>query len=137
MLVTIIILLAIASITYASNSVIQFRYKRSVFAKFNPKFWNPQISFFNKYKLDNKGNRVPKFFLSTTVLVWTTDAYHLLQFIYLSCVQLVIALLVNNSFHIVDNKIINCIFIFIGLKSIFSFSFEMLFAKLLINKSKV
>lgn len=137
MFITIIILLIIAMIAYSCNSIILFRYETSIFSLFNPKFWNPEVSWLNKYTVDKEGNKIPKFFLSTTVFVWTTDAYHLLQFIYLSCIQFVLALLLNNNIHIIDNKIINCIFIFIGIKSTFSINFELMFSKLLIKKTKV
>ena len=133
----IIILLVIAMICYISNSILLFRFDMSIFSKFNYKFWNPKISWLNKYKYDSAGKRIPKFFLSTTVLVFLTDAYHLLQFIYLSCIQLSVAILLNNYIVVIDNKIINCIFIFIGIKSTFSIVFEKMFSKLLIRKTKV
>lgn len=133
----IIILLIIAMMCYISNSVLLFRFDISIFSRFNEVFWNPQISWVNKYKYDSLGKRTSKFFLSTTVLVWTTDAYHLLQFIYLSCIQLSMAILLNNYIVVIDNKIINCIFIFISIKSTFSFTFEKMFSKLLIKKTKV
>lgn len=136
MFITIIILLVIAMVAYSTNSVLLFRYETSLFSKLNPKFWNPKISWLNKYTIDKDGNKIPKFFLSTTMLVWTTDAYHLLQFIHLTCVQLVVALLLNNTIKITENYIFNCIFIFIGIKSTFSFSFEKLFSRLLISKTK-
>lgn len=136
-LIAVISLLVVAMVAYSINSVLLFRYEISLFSKLSPSFWDPKISWLNKYKVNEYGNRVPRFFLSTTVLVWTTDAYHLLQFIHLSCVQIVIGLLLNNYIIIINNKLFNCIFIIIGLKSIFSFSFEKLFTKLLISKSKV
>lgn len=44
----------------------------------NEKYWNPDISWVNKYK-NGDVNQGPKYFGSTSFLVWTTDGYHLLR----------------------------------------------------------
>lgn len=76
-------LIFISALSKAIMDVIQFKYYESVFRNFNSYFWNPKLSWANKYKnLDPKQG--PKFFLSTTVLVWTTDAWHLFQMIFLN-----------------------------------------------------
>lgn len=41
----------------------------------NPKWANPKISQYNKYK--SREDRTPAYFGSTTVLAWTTDRHHL------------------------------------------------------------
>jgi hypothetical protein len=45
-----------------------------------PGYWNPRVSWVNKYKTDRFGNILqpqrPAYFGSTTFLVWTTDWYH-------------------------------------------------------------
>jgi hypothetical protein len=45
-----------------------------------PGYWNPRVSWVNKYKTDRHGNILqpqrPAYFGSTTFLVWTTDWYH-------------------------------------------------------------
>jgi hypothetical protein len=51
---------------------------RPRFAKLNDNFWNPAISWKNKYK-NGMSNEGPKFPGSTNLLVCTTDAYHLLR----------------------------------------------------------
>lgn len=51
---------------------------KTKFPKVNDQFWNPAISWKNKYK-DGDPNLGPKFTGSTTLLVATTDAYHLLR----------------------------------------------------------
>ncbi len=45
--------------------------------KADPYFWNPQLSYLNKWK-NNDPTQGPAFPLSTTSLVAVTDAYHLL-----------------------------------------------------------
>lgn len=42
-------------------------------------FWNPDISWTNKYK-NHDPSQGPKFFGSTDFLVWTTDGWHLMKF---------------------------------------------------------
>jgi hypothetical protein len=46
--------------------------------KANNQFWNPAISWKNKYK-NNDPAQGPKFIGSDNVLVFTTDAYHMLR----------------------------------------------------------
>jgi len=48
------------------------------FPKANDVFWNPAVSWKNKYK-DGNCELGPKFAGSTTIFVSTTDAYHLLR----------------------------------------------------------
>jgi len=48
------------------------------FSKVNDQFWNPSISWTNKYKNNNPALG-PKFMGSTDIFVCTTDAYHMLR----------------------------------------------------------
>lgn len=57
---------------------IKFHYYSGFKARFihaNDHFWNPDVSWTNKYKNGNPADG-PKFFGSTNALVCTTDAYH-------------------------------------------------------------
>lgn len=70
---------------------LQFHYAGSPFPKGEETFlgqkeiyWNPSISWKNKYK-DYPSDQRPKFFLSTTWLVSLTDAWHLLKTLMLFC----------------------------------------------------
>ena len=63
---------------------LQFHYSSSVFKKSeNQLFWNPDLSWENKYKRDAEGSLLrpltPKFFGSSTFLVFATDGWHLLK----------------------------------------------------------
>ncbi len=64
------------------NETLLFHWKafRHAFPRANPKWYNPDISWRNKYKNDDP-NAGAKFPLSTTVLVMFTDQYHLNSFI--------------------------------------------------------
>jgi hypothetical protein len=48
------------------------------FSKVNDQFWDPSISWTNKYKNNNPALG-PKFMGSTDIFVCTTDAYHMLR----------------------------------------------------------
>ena len=51
---------------------------RQKYPNVNEHYWNPDVSWTNKYK---NGDPLygPKYFGSTTFLAWTTDGYHLLR----------------------------------------------------------
>jgi len=64
---------------------LQFRYDRSLFARFNnQQFWDPSISWKNKYKDYDAGDERPRFPLATTALVALTDGWHLMQTVMLT-----------------------------------------------------
>ena len=72
----------LSCISGASNAVmdkVSFHFYESIFSEFeNEHFWNPSISWSNKYKGRSPLNG-ERFFLSTSLLVWTTDAWHLFK----------------------------------------------------------
>lgn len=78
------------------------------FIKNNPKFWNPEVSWENKYHVFRKPNMydswVTKVLLSfgrwlfMNPLVFLTDAWHLFQFIFLNAIFSTIALLSPHDF---------------------------------------
>jgi len=92
MILTIIILLVISAISKAIMDVISFKYKESIFKKWE--WFDPSISCNNKYK-NKDPEKGPLFFGSTTFLVWTTDAWHFFQMIMLSCFIICIILGIN------------------------------------------
>lgn len=53
-------------------------YYASIFNAYNSQYWNPAISWKNKYKNGKKTNG-PAFFLSTGLLIAFTDAWHLFK----------------------------------------------------------
>lgn len=61
------------------NQQILFHYPdfKKVFPKSNDHFWNPKISWTNKYELNDEGRIMgEKFPFSSSVFVFTTDGYH-------------------------------------------------------------
>lgn len=71
-----VLLIIISGVTKAVQDKIQFHYYKSIFQKYNPLFWNPHLSWKNKWKNGDK-KQGEKFFLSSTLLVSLTDAWHL------------------------------------------------------------
>ena len=57
---------------------LQFHFNRSIFNSkhFSEQWWNPAISWKNKYKDDLKTER---FLGAKTIFVWITDAWHFLE----------------------------------------------------------
>lgn len=60
-----------------------FHYSTSKFSNLDPLYWNPSLSWRNKYK-DQDPAKGPKFWGSTTFLVWVTDGWHLAKMLYLA-----------------------------------------------------
>jgi len=72
-------LIVLSAIFEAIIDTISFHYNKSIFTKIkNPGFWNPEWSWRNKYKHYDPifGER---FFLSTSLFVCLTDAWHLFK----------------------------------------------------------
>ncbi len=77
-----LVLVAMSGGLNAVMDTLQFHYSTSVFSYFNPKFWDTQISSWNKYK-DGDKNKGSAFLGSTTFFVFITDAWHLFQSLFL------------------------------------------------------
>lgn len=74
------ILIAASSIFEAAMDTLLFHYDKSIFNQdtYNQKFYNPTISWINKW--ENVELRKEKFLGSSTIFVFTTDAWHLFKF---------------------------------------------------------
>lgn len=72
-----IILIFLAAICNAVMDVCSFHYYNSVFKNKNPKYWNPEISWKNKYVDWDKGNKKrKKIIFNINFPVQLTDAWH-------------------------------------------------------------
>lgn len=70
------LLFIMAGACEAIMDTLQFHYDISIFKNFkNQTFWDPKISWINKYK-NNDPLKGEKFFLSKSLLVGLTDAWH-------------------------------------------------------------
>jgi len=85
-------MLIIAAAANATMDTLSFRYSESIFAR-QPASWqhwcNPAISFQNKWKNGDR-HQGEAFPLSSTALIWTTDAWHLSKSIMWSSLLLAI-----------------------------------------------
>ena len=102
-----IIFLVIAAVCKAVKDTLEWHYDYSIFSKFNAKYWNPLISWKNKYKDDLK---TPKFWGSTTVFVMFTDAWHLFDFLQIISFMLAIIFYSKMIYFAVDFVIFYILF---------------------------
>ena len=105
-----IVLLILASAANGVMDTLQFHYTRSRYAAMDTEFWNPAKSWTNKYKKGEDGKLIkplkPKFWLSTTWLVWTTDAWHLAKTIEKALIRTAIVLLLLPILQIRKRKLL-------------------------------
>jgi hypothetical protein len=98
-----LILCLVLGIIDAAKDQITFRYKYSVFANLNSQFWDPIVSWKNKYKLPLEQYKskwyhfklfepllTERFAYSTTAFIFITDAWHLLKALYIMCIICII-----------------------------------------------
>ena len=83
----------IIATTKAIQDKLQFHFHNSIFKNLGA-WWNPQESWKNKWKNGNK-EEGEKFFLSSTLLVSLTDAWHFFGLIRNFSVFVVIGILIN------------------------------------------
>lgn len=75
-----ILLITASGFFEAIMDITQFHYHKSIFSEMNPIFWNPEISWKNKY-LSQEPSLGPKFIGSTSLFVGITDGWHLSKLI--------------------------------------------------------
>lgn len=83
-------------------------------------FWDVSTSWKNKYK-NGDANQGPRFPGSTTIFVWLTDGWHLMQMVFLTCMFALIVLHKSHFGLIID---------FIIMRAIFGIIFEITFREL-------
>jgi hypothetical protein len=75
-----LLFVAASSVAEAIMDKIQFHYDKSIFSqdKYKQTFWDPTKSWVNKWK--DSSAREERFLGSSTIFVFTTDAWHLFKF---------------------------------------------------------
>lgn len=119
-----VILMLIAGVSEAVMDKLQFHFDRSIFSSTsNQQFWNPKISWKNKWY---EGDRAKgeKFLGSSTVFVFLTDAWHLFKMF--RSLALFLSLFIVGYFLTGFELVV--LFIFIRL--MFGLSFEVTFRSL-------
>lgn len=91
-----IILIIISASAFSVMWTLEFHFSKSIFRNLDRNYWNPQYSWTRKYKsICNLSDLTPRFWGSTTIFVWLTDALHLFQFIFLNTLSLSFAITAN------------------------------------------
>lgn len=92
------LLVALAGVCNGITDTLQFHYTQSFARNWRAQYWNPAISWRNKYKRDASGELIrplkPRFFGSNTFLVFLTDAWHLFKFLQAALLRLLMVWLV-------------------------------------------
>lgn len=120
-----IILIAIAGMFNALYEIIFVFFDQSIFRNLNPLFWDPQISWKNKwaqpypqppekkwYYFGFYPRYKERFPYSSTIFVWVTDAWHLFKALMLACIMAAIVLYVPVFGTTVDFFVLYCSFTF-------------------------
>jgi len=81
----------LAGICNSIMDTVQFRYHSIRFKKLNERWWDPKISWHNKWK-NGDPEQGEKYFGSSTFLILFTDAWHFVQSLMILCFSLAIVL---------------------------------------------
>ena len=119
-----LLLVAISAASEAVMDKIQFHFEKSIFSqdKYKQTFWDPNKSWVNKWKEDLK---TEKFLGSSSIFVFTTDAWHLFKFYRNTFLFIGLPLLSFGSINIILAAFIARVIY--GL--VFTFCFDKLFVK--------
>jgi hypothetical protein len=114
----------------AVMDTLQFHFSTSIFRNQPAQFWNPAVSWINKYT--NSVTLAPKFFGSTTFLVFLTDAWHFFQTFFLEVffISLVLYKPYFTEWHHIPGVILD----YVLLRSIFGISYTLFYNYILLKK---
>jgi hypothetical protein len=119
-----IFLVIMAGISKAVMDNLNFHFHTSIFKNRPTWYWNMEFSYLNKYQ-NQDPTKGPKFFGSTTFLVWTTDAWHLFQMVRQLSLTIGVFILGNN----VDRMWLS-ILCWMGLYLLYTTTFEIFYSKI-------
>lgn len=119
------LLIIFSGVSEAIMDKLNFHFDKSIFSneKYKQIFWNPIESWKNKWKEDLK---TEKFLGSSTIFVFTTDAWHLFKFFRNTSLFIGLGLLCFISY--------NPIVMVIIARVLYGLSFTLLFDKILVKK---
>jgi len=120
-----IICIFLSGMSEAIMDKLQFHFEKSIYSnptKYNQLFWNPIESWKNKWKDDLK---TEKFLGSSTLFVFTTDAWHLFKFFRTTSLFIGLGLLPFITF--------NPIIMILSLRIIFGLTFTLFFDVILVR----
>jgi hypothetical protein len=119
------LLITFAAVSESIMDKIQFHYDKSIFknSKYNQLFWNPIESWKNKWKEDLK---TEKFIGSSTLFVFTTDAWHLFKFFRNTSLFIGLPLIAIGDMNVILSVVIG--------RVLYGLTFTLCFDKLLVNR---
>jgi hypothetical protein len=87
----------ISAVAKAAMDKLNFHFYESIFSKLNHRFWNSEYSWQNKWRDGNPelGEDYP---FSSTLFVFATDGWHLMQFIFLNSLFIAFFLIALHDF---------------------------------------
>jgi hypothetical protein len=129
-----VILVSVAGISKSIMDKLQFHFHKSIFkqdpVKYYQQFWDPTLSWSNKYKEGSMTE--PKFFGSTSYFVFLTDAWHLFQMI--MTISLFIGISITSYY---CDSFIELLLKVMVLRIFFGALFTLFFKKLLNSKEEL
>lgn len=128
-----ILFYALAGLCKGVKDTLQFHYSASKFKNRNRRFWDPEVSWRNKYKNGDK-KQGPRFPGSTTLFVGFTDGWHLFQLFQLACLRTSLVVLASIFWSFSDDYWTNFLawlVIWIGLIVVHSAGFHLTYSVLL------
>lgn len=95
-------LIVLAGVCNGIMDTLAFHYPTQSILPQDSRFWNPEISWQNKYAADAEGVLLkplrPKFTGSTTIFAWATDGWHLFKTLFQALQRLAVVLLASWAF---------------------------------------
>ena len=80
-----VIFVVIAGLANAAMDTVSFHWETSIFSNLTPSYFNPSVSWTNKWQMVNGVIVGEKFLFSSTFLVAFTDFWHTCKFFYQNC----------------------------------------------------
>lgn len=121
-----LLLFVLSHIPEGIMDTLQFKIDDSVFKNWNQQFWNPKFSWMNKWK-DGCPKFGPRFFGSTTFLVFLTDGWHLMKWVRNRFIDSAILFFLLGSLDFALALIITILVSSLG-KALFEFLFTKIFS---------
>ena len=115
------ILVMFSAIAKAAMDKLNFHFYDSIFSKLSHRFWNSEYSWQNKWR-DGKPELGEDYPFSSTLFVFLTDGWHLMQFIFLNTIFIALFFIALHDFSLRE-AIVHLIL----LRALFGATFELHF----------
>jgi hypothetical protein len=125
MILIVITLILLSGISKGIQDQLMFHWGKGWTSKLNPLFWNPAVSWKNKYK-NGDPEQGEKFWGSTTIFVGFTDAWHLFANLRENANRLAIIVALYGYY---DYKITTSFIMLISAFIIFTIGFKLFYKK--------